>query len=157
MRGILRAAALFVGAMVLQWWWNTHLSYWGAAPQFLFVLTILLAARRGPVLGMFAGFGWGLYVDGVRAELFGASALTFTLAAYFVGVIRHQIDLRSIGPLAVMTCLFTWGGFIGFWILGLIFTKRFEWSGWISVVMTPLLNALTITLLAQIFAVRQRR
>ena len=90
MIGFLRGAAIFVGAMFLQWWWNTHFAYWGAAPQFLLVLTILLAARRGPVLGMLAGFGWGLYLDVARAELFGASALILTLAAYFVGVARRR-------------------------------------------------------------------
>ena len=89
MIGFLRGFVIFIGAMFVQWWWNTHFAYWGAAPQFLLVLTILIAARRGAVLGMLAGFGWGLYLDVARAELFGASALTLTLAAYFVGIIRR--------------------------------------------------------------------
>ena len=148
MSGFLRASALFVGAMFLQWWWNTHFAYWGAAPQFLFVLTILIASRRGPLLGMLAGFGWGLYLDVARAELFGASALTLILAAYFVGVARRQIDLRAPGPLAAMTVLFTWAGFVGLGLLGLMFTKSFEWSGWISILLTPFLNAAAVTVAA---------
>ena len=148
MIGFLRGIALFIGAMFIQWWWNTHFSYWGAAPQFLLVLTILLAARRGPVLGMLAGFGWGLYLDVARAELFGASALILTLAAYFVGVARRQIDLRALGPLAATTFLFTWGGFIALGVLGLVFTKSFEWSGWIAVAATPFLNVIAATVFA---------
>jgi rod shape-determining protein MreD len=109
------------------------------------VLTIVIAARRGPVLGMLAGFGWGLYLDVARAELFGASALTLTLAAYFVGIIRRQVDLRAPGPLAATTFLCTFAAFIGLGLLGLTFTKSFEWSGWIAVLVTPFLNAAVVT------------
>ena len=157
MIGFLRGVALFIGAMFLQWWWNTHFAYWGAAPQFLLVLTILIAARRGAVLGMLAGFGWGLYLDVARAELFGASALTLTLAAYFVGVARRQIDLRAPGPLAATTFLFTWASFIGLGLLGLTFTKSFEWSGWIAIMVTPFLNAATVTVAALAWDARRDR
>jgi len=157
MIGFLRGFVLFFGAMFLQWWWNTHLSYWGAAPQFLLVLTILIAARRGPVLGMLAGFGWGLYLDVARAELFGASALVLTLAAYFVGVARRQVDLRAAGPLAATTFLFTWAAFVGLGLLGLIFTKSFEWSGWISVVSTPFLNVVVVTVASLLWDARGDR
>ena len=157
MIGFLRGVALFFGAMFLQWWWNTHFAYWGAAPQFLLVLTILLAARRGPVLGMLAGFGWGLYLDVARAELFGASALILTLAAYIVGVVRRQIDLRAAGPLAAMTFLFSWGGFVLLGLLGLTFTKSFEWSGWIAVLATPFLNVIAATIAALLWDAREDR
>lgn len=157
MIGFLRGIALFITAMFVQWWWNTHFAYWGAAPQFLLVLTILIAARRGPVLGMLAGFGWGLYLDVARAELFGASALTLTLAAYFVGVARRQIDLRAAGPLAATTFLFTWAGFIGLGLLGLTFTKSFEWSGWIAILVTPFLNAAAVTAAAVMWDARGDR
>lgn len=157
MIGFLRGIAIFVGAMFVQWWWNTHFAYWGAAPQFLLVLTILLAARRGPILGMLAGFGWGLYLDVARAELFGASALILTLAAYFVGVARRQIDLRAAGPLAAVTFLFTWAAFIGLGLLGLTFTKSFEWSGWIAVLATPFLNVVAVTTAAVLWDAREDR
>ncbi|MBI2386988.1 MAG: rod shape-determining protein MreD [Elusimicrobia bacterium] len=157
MIGFVRGIAAFIAAMFLQWWWNTHFAYWGAAPQFLLVLTILLAARRGPVLGMLAGFGWGLYLDVARAELFGASALILTLAAYFVGVARRQIDLRAAGPLAAVTFLFTWGGFIGLGLLGLAFTRSFEWSGWIAVLATPFLNVVAATVAALLWDARDDR
>ncbi|MBI2789438.1 MAG: rod shape-determining protein MreD [Elusimicrobia bacterium] len=157
MIGFLRGIGVFFGAMFLQWWWNTHFAYWGAAPQFLLVLTILLAARRGPVLGMLAGFGWGLYLDVARAELFGASALILTLAAYFVGIARRQIDLRALGPLAATTFLFTWGAFVTLGLLGLVFTKSFEWSGWIAVVATPFLNVVAATVFALIWDARDDR
>ena len=157
MIGFARGFVVFIAAMFAQWWWNTHFAYWGAAPQFLLVLTILIAARRGPVLGMLAGFGWGLYLDVARAELFGASALTLTLAAYFVGVTRRQVDLRAPGSLAATTFLFTWAGFIGLGLLGLVFTKSFEWSGWVAILVTPFLNALAVTVVSLLWDARGDR
>jgi rod shape-determining protein MreD len=145
MRTFLRGLVLFVGAMFFQWWWNTHFAYWGAAPQFLLVLTILIAARRGAVTAMLAGFGWGLYLDVARAELFGASALTLTLAAYAAGMVRRQIDLRTPGPLATAAFLITAAGFFFLGVLGLVFTKSFESPGWIPLLLTPFLNAIAIT------------
>ena len=157
MIGFLRGAVIFLVAMFAQWWWNTHFAYWGAAPQFLLVLTIIIAARRGPVLGMLAGFGWGLYLDVARAELFGASALSLTFAAYFVGVARRQIDLRAPGPLAATTFLFTWAAFIGLGLLGLVFTKSFEWSGWVAIIVTPFLNAAAVTVASLLWDARGDR
>lgn len=157
MRTFLRGTLIFFGAMFFQWWWNTHFAYWGAAPQFLLVLTILIAARRGPILAMLAGFGWGLYLDVARAELFGGSALTLTTVAYFVGVARRQIDLRAVGSLASTTFLLTLGAFVGQGTIGLIFTKSFESSGWIAITVTPFLNTAAITAAALLWDLRGDR
>lgn len=157
MISILRGAILFVMAMLGQWWWNSHFAYWGAAPQFLFILTILIAARRGPVTAMLAGFGWGLYLDVARAELFGASALTLTLAAYFAGVARRQIDLRAAGSLAATTLIFSYAAFLGQGLLGLIFTKSFESPGWLPLLVTPLLNSIAVTVASLLWDARGDR
>lgn len=136
-----RFSLLYVGAMLLQWWWNTHFSYWGAAPQFLLVATMLIAARRGPVPAMLAGFGWGLFLDVSRAELFGASALLLTGAGYVAGMVRRQIDLRAAGPLAASTWLVTLGVLFAHGVLGLVFAKAFEHFGWRIWLFTPVMNA----------------
>ena len=94
---LLRGACLFVAAMFLQWWWNAHFAYWGAAPQFLFALTVVIAARRGPVTAMLIGYAWGLFSDTLRADLFGADALLYALAGYAAGMVRRQIDLSAPG------------------------------------------------------------
>jgi len=139
----LRTLFIFVAAMLLQWWWNTHLSGWGAAPQFLLALTVLLAARRGPVLAMFFGFAWGLYADALRADLFGANALLYTLAGYVAGTVRKQIDLRAAGPLAATVLILSWGYVLMIGLIGAVFERSFCWVGWIPALFTPFLNALT--------------
>lgn len=141
MKAFARLLVVFVGAMLLQWWWNTHFAYWGAAPQFLLAGTVVIAARRGPIAGMLAGFVWGLFVDVSRAELFGASALVYVLAAYLVGAVRRQIDLRAAGPLAVVALILTWTSFLLHGLLGLVFSRGFELPGWIALFATPFLNA----------------
>jgi rod shape-determining protein MreD len=137
-----RGAVLFVGAMFLQWWWNTHLAYWGAAPQFLLALTVVVAARRGPVTAMLVGFVWGLFSDTLRADLFGADALLYALAGYGAGMVRRQIDLGAPEPLAATVFLMTWAYAIMLGVLGHVFMKSFLWVGWVSFLTAPFMNAL---------------
>lgn len=141
-----RGAALFVGAMFLQWWWNLHLAYWGAAPQFLLALTVVVAARRGPVTAMFVGFVWGLFSDTMRADLFGADALLYALAGYAAGMVRRQIDLGAPEPLAATVFLITWAYAIALGVLGHVFMKSFVWVGWVSFLTAPFMNALVAIL-----------
>jgi rod shape-determining protein MreD len=143
-----RGAVVFFLAMFVQWWWNTHLAYWGAAPQILLTLTVLVAARRGPVAAMLVGYAWGLYADTLRADLFGANALLYMLAGYAAGIVRRQMDLRAIGPLTATVFLVSWAYAIFFGVLGQIFLKSFLWVGWISFLAAPFLNALTAVVCA---------
>lgn len=138
---IARSAGLFVGAMFLQWWWGAHLAYWGVAPQILLALTIVVAARRGPLAAVIVGYVWGLFSDTLRADLFGADALLFSLAGYAAGVLRRQIDLHALGPLAATVLLLSLARGLLLGLLGLVFLKSFLWVGWAPFLATPLLNA----------------
>jgi rod shape-determining protein MreD len=140
----LRALALFIGAMFLQWWWNTHLAYWGAAPNILLSFTILIAARRGPVPAMLLGYIWGIFTDTLHPELFGANALLFAWAGYLAGTVRRQMDLRATGPLAATVFLMTWAYALAIGIFGQIFLKSFLWVGWTSFLATPFLNTILV-------------
>ncbi len=136
-----RGTLLFLGAMFLQWWWNTHLAYWGAAPHLLLALTILVAARRGPVAAMLVGWVWGLYTDTLRADLFGANALLYMLAGYAAGAVRRQMDLRAGGPLAATVFLMSWGYALALGVLGSVFAKSFYWVGWPTFLAAPFMNS----------------
>ncbi len=137
----LRGVLVFVGVMFLQWWWNTHLSYWGITPQFLFTLGILVASRRGPVAAMLIAWTWGLYADALRADLFGANALLYTLAAYIAGNVRRQMDLRAVGPLATAVFILSVVYALAMGLIGTIFAKSFFWIGWPAFLVAPFLNA----------------
>lgn len=149
-----RGSALFVAAMFLQWWWNAHLAYWGAAPQFLLALTVVIAARRGPVTAMLLGYAWGLFSDSLRADLFGADALLFSLTGYFSGMVRRQLDLSAPEPLAVTVLLLSLIYALMLGLLGQIFMKSFLWVGWISFLATPVMNAFVALVAATAMDVR---
>ena len=89
----LRGAIFFLTAMLIQWWWATHFSLAGLAPQLLLILTVVVAARQGPVRAMCLGFGWGLFLDVLNPALFGANALALTLAGYGTGALRRLEQL----------------------------------------------------------------
>jgi rod shape-determining protein MreD len=153
----LRAIGLFIGAMLLQWWWNSHLAYWGAAPQFLLALTVLVAARRGPVAAMLVGYAWGLYSDLLRADLFGADALLYALAGYSAGLVRRQIDLAATGPLAAAVLVLSWLYLLARGALGAVFAQSFLWTGWIPALAAPPMNALVAALAAEAWDARRER
>lgn len=154
---LVRGALQFFGALLLQWWWNTHLSYWGAAPQFLLVFVLVTAARRGPIPAMLLGFGWGLFLDLLRADLFGANALILLLCGFAAGIMRRQIDLRALGPLAAGSVLATLAYFFLLALLGRIFARQWEWVGLFALFATPLLNALVAVIAAVVSEFRRER
>lgn len=136
----LKLPFLVVGAMFLQWWFSTHA--W--APLLLLVLTVAVSARLGPTSGMLCGFIWGLFLDVLRAHLFGANALVFTLAAYGTGMARRQMDVIGVGPQAVIVLIMSWLYFVLMGLLGLVFSRAFFWPGWKVVLLTPLYNCLLV-------------
>jgi rod shape-determining protein MreD len=150
----LRGSVLFVAAMFAQWWWNAHLAYWGAAPQFLLTFTVLIAARRGPVAAMLFGYVWGLYSDTLRADLFGASALLYAAAGYVSGMLRRQIDLSAPEPLAATVFILSLAYTVLFGALGHIFIGSFAWVGWTSALISPFLNALVALIAAAMWDTR---
>lgn len=142
----IKLAVLFVAAMFAQWWLSSYFLLLGVAPCLLLVLTVVVAARLGPIPGMCLGFGWGLFLDVLSAQLFGANALVYTLVAYGAGAVRRQIDVVGIGPQAVTVFVMTWGALLLNAILGLIFMRIFLFTGWKVFFLTPLYDCLLVPL-----------
>ena len=143
---ILSLLVSFFAAMVAQWWWMTHFSAFGLAPQLLLVLTVALAARYGALWGMSAGFFWGLFLDILGPRLFGANALALTWIAYGTGSVRRQIDVAGLGPQTVVVIAMTWAYFLVMGALGLVFSKTFYWVGWPAFLVDPFYNGLVTAL-----------
>ena len=137
-----RLPFLFVAAMAGHWWWTSHLSFWGLAPQWLLVLTVAVAARQGPVRAMALGFFWGLFLDVLNARIFGANALALTLAAYGTGSARRQIDVGDLAPQCLIVFLMTWAYFLLVGSLGAVFARSFLWAGWTAFLIDPFYNCL---------------
>ncbi|MBI4679008.1 MAG: rod shape-determining protein MreD [Elusimicrobia bacterium] len=142
MRGFtyFRMTALFVLGVLVHWWWTTYLSFWGLAPQLLMVLTIVAAARRGPIPAMCFGFAWGIALDVFALHLMGATSLALVLAGYLVGAIRRQMDVASGAAQCVIVAAGTWAFFTFTGLLELLFTRHFLWPGWGMFLLAPIYN-----------------
>ncbi|OGR88836.1 MAG: rod shape-determining protein MreD [Elusimicrobia bacterium RIFCSPHIGHO2_02_FULL_57_9] len=139
----LRGAIFFLTAMLIQWWWATHFSLAGLAPQLLLILTVVVAARQGPVRAMCLGFGWGLFLDVLNPALFGANALALTLAGYGTGALRRLVDVTGLAPQCVVVFGMTWAYFLALGMIGVVFAKYFVWVGWPAFLFDPFYNCLT--------------
>ena len=142
-----KMVVLFFFAMIAQWWWSTHATIWGLAPQLLLVLTVSIAARFGPVRGMFMGFFWGLFLDMLAGRLFGANAFALTLVAYGTGSARRQVDLLGVAPQSVAVFVLTWAYFLIIGLLGFLFLKTFIWVGWAPFLLDPIYNCFVALML----------
>jgi len=84
-----------------------EMTLYGTKPQLLLLVTVAIALSEGPLLGMTAGFTFGLLTDMVLGLPAGVTALTYTLAGYVVGRIRMQMQAPSawmpIGMIAFAT------------------------------------------------------
>jgi rod shape-determining protein MreD len=143
-----RGAVLFLAAALLQWWWSASLAFWGLTPQLLLVLTVAMASRVGPNPGMCYGFLWGLFLDVLRPELFGGNAFALMLVGYGTGALRRQIDVLDLVSQNVIVFLMTWGYFLLYGLLGVVFppSKGFLWVGWPAFLFDPLYNCLIMPL-----------
>lgn len=150
----IRIPVLFVAAMAVQWWWSTHFALAGVAPQLLLVLTVVVAARQGPIRAMFLGFGWGLFLDVLNAHLFGANALALVLAGYATGSVRRQIDVAGLGSQCVVIFVMTLAYFLVLGVLGLLFMRAFAWVGWASFLADPFYNCLVAVVLTVVWQPR---
>lgn len=142
MTHLARLLFVFPAAMAAQWWWSTHGTIGGVAPQLLLVMTVAVSARYGPVRGMILGFFWGLFLDILAARLVGGNALAFTLVAYGTGSLRRQVDLLGFGPQCLVVAGVTIGyfGFMG--LLGLVFLRSFLWVGFVPFLVSPFYNCI---------------
>lgn len=141
--------AVFVAATAAQWWWSTHLSIYGVAPQVLLVMTVAVAARYGSNWAMSCGFFWGLFLDVLSPRLFGGNALALTLVGYGTGSVRRQLDVAGLGPQCLLVFATTLIYYLFFGLLGRIFdpSKTFLWVGWPLFLTGPFYNSLVTVFL----------
>lgn len=149
-----RLVVVFFVAMAVQWWWATHFTLGGIAPQLLLVLTVVVAARGGSIRAMFLGFGWGLFLDILNAHLFGANALALTLVGYGTGSIRRQVDVAGLGSQCVVVFAMTLAYFILLGLLGSLFMRSFLWVGWSSFLIDPFYNCVVAALVTVVWQPR---
>lgn len=139
---IIRQLVIYFAVIIFHWWWGTHWTVDGIAPNIVFVGVMCAAVLYGPVSSHAFGFCWGLYLDILGTSLFGGYALTFTLLVYTVRWFCRQMEI--VGPFshAVMAWIMSVAGMLFYQLLALIFLHELVWRGWEVFFWEPCLNAL---------------
>ncbi len=134
--------AVYGGALVGQWVWASEFPFFGYSPQLVLVATVALAARRGALPAMSAGFLGGLLGNVGTRRLFGIDALAFVWVAYGVWWLSKNVDTSRCMPQCVLTVLMSWGYAALASAAGLVFAGSIQWPGWSACLVVPLYNAL---------------
>ena len=84
---------LYVLTGAVYWWWTANLTVFGLAPNIAFMAALAAAILARPAKAMAYGFFLGVYLDLLGTGVFGAYALTYTLMAYGVYILKRHFDL----------------------------------------------------------------
>ncbi|HCC47303.1 MAG TPA: rod shape-determining protein MreD [Elusimicrobia bacterium] len=147
---------LYLASGTLYWWWTQNLAFFGLVPNFLFAAALAAAILSGPVKGIAWGFALGLYADMLGVSVFGGYALTYTLMAYAVSVVKKHFDMDSFFSQLVAALSLSWLSMLFYMGLSLAFS-RINPTGLKNFLAEPLLNALAVPAVFQVFYWMKRR
>lgn len=72
------------------------LSFGGVSPDLLLLLVIWITMHEGQFIGLFFGFGIGLFLDIVSIDVVGTNALAKTVAAFVAGFFYEEGKTNKI-------------------------------------------------------------
>ena len=148
--GPLGWVAVFAAALVGQWVWASEFPFFGYSPQLLLVAPVALAARRGALAAMSAGFVGGLLGNVGSRRLFGIDALAFVWIAYGVWALSKNVDTSRLMPQCALTIFMSWAYAALAIVAGLAFAGAPQWPGWAGCFVVPFYNALAAAILFEI-------
>lgn len=138
------------------WWWAQNMAVFGLVPNLIFAAALCAAILAGPVKGLTWAFFLGLYADLLGSSLFGGNALTYTLMAYAVYVVKRHFDMDSFFPQLVAALSLSWVCMLFYQGLGIVFSKPGSLD--LRVFLAePFLNALAVPVMFQILYRLKRR
>lgn len=136
---------LYLLTGLLHWWWTANLSFFGLAPNIIFVAALSTAIIARPGKAIAYCFFFGLYLDLLGSNLFGAYALTYTLMAYGIYMMKRHLDLISpfsqiIAALSftVVTMLFYQGLLLALTKINPLQLKAFLVEPFLNAVLAPI-------------------
>ncbi|OGR42721.1 MAG: rod shape-determining protein MreD [Elusimicrobia bacterium GWA2_61_42] len=138
------------------WWWTQNLTVFALAPNLIFAAALCAAILAGPVKAVAWGFFLGLYADMLGASMFGGYALTYSLMAYAVYVLKRHFDMASPFSQLVAALVLSWACMLFYQALSLSFSS-INPTGLKIFLVEPFLNALAVPVLFQVFYWFKRR
>ena len=141
---------VYLGIGSFYWWWSQNLTIFGLAPNLIFAAALCASILAGPVKAVAWGFFLGLYADMLGSDIFGGYALTYTLMAYGVYIIKRHFDMDSPFSQLVAALALSWLSMFFYQGLGITFSRPTHLDLRIFLA-EPFLNALAVPVLFQVF------
>jgi len=116
-------ALLYLSTGVLYWWWSGHLSVFGVSPNFIFLGVLSIAVLASPGRAIAYGFLSGIYMDLLGVDLFGGYALTYSLLAYGIYLMKRHFEVASPVPQAVTALAMSLACMLFYLALSLVLAK----------------------------------
>ena len=137
---------LYLLTGLIYWWWAANLSIFGVVPNIIFTAALSAAIIARPVKALAYCFFFGIYLDLLGSNLFGAYALTYTLMAYGIYIMKRHLDLVSpfsqvIAALAltVLSMLFYQGLSLTLAKINPLQLKAFLAEPFLNAILTPIM------------------
>ncbi len=147
---------LYLASGSFYWWWTQNLAFFGLAPNFIFAAALSAAILAGPVKAVAWGFFLGLYADMLGVSVLGGYALTYSVMAYAVYVVKRHFDMDSFFSQLVAALSLSWLSMLFYQCLGLVFLGLRP-AGIKIFLAEPFLNALAVPVVFQVFYRLKRR
>ena len=127
------AVGVLAIVLLLQTTLLNRIVLFGAKPDIVLIVFVLLATQYGSLVGQLAGFVVGIAIDVITVSPFGFHAFLFTVAGYVVGLGSGKVYLDPLIMPALLGLLSTlYLAFFGF-VLNLIFRLGEPWSVYFNV------------------------
>lgn len=153
---IILEVVLYLAVGAGYWWWGQNLAFFGLVPNLVFSAALCAAILAGPVKAIAWGFFLGLYADILGSSMFGANALTYTILAYAVYVVKRHFDMDSPFSQLVAALSLSWISMLFYLGLGIIVSSPVVLD--LRVFLAePFLNALAVPVMFQVFSRLKRR
>jgi len=147
---------LYLATGAVYWWWTQNFTFFGLAPDLIFAAALSSAILAKPVKAIAWGFFLGLYADMLGANMFGGYALTYSLMAYGVYVMKRHFDMDSPFSQLVAALALSWVCMLFYQGLSLAFA-RINPLGLKIFLAGPFLNAVAVLAVFQVFYGLKRR
>ncbi|MCG2724739.1 MAG: rod shape-determining protein MreD [Elusimicrobia bacterium] len=147
---------VFIIVSVVYWLFSNNFSLFSIAPNILFTAAISLAILLKPVTALSFCFFWGLYIDIMGINAFGAYALIYTLMCYAVHISKKHFDFDMPIPQIILVFVLSVLTFLFYQLLSVIFANinplRLK-----VLFIDPIINALLMPFVFAVFYYLKRK
>jgi rod shape-determining protein MreD len=141
----------FIISLMLETTFFNRIAIYGAKPDFVLVLVVLIAVRRGSMAGQLYGFIGGLMQDCLSYGVLGVQAMVKAIIGFGSGFLKNKLEENS--PLLIMILVFLVtivSGFLGALARAFFTSYTFLSHEAIRIVVTAGYNALLSPFVAMV-------